>query len=97
MAGISRSTLPRRLGGTRTALNEAVRQAGIDPRRAAPARERAVAAAAELIAERGLGSATLDAVAVAAADCSLSSLHTIFDGREGLPAAASTATTRCPI
>lgn len=30
-AGISRSTLLRRFGGSRTALNEAVRAAGVDP------------------------------------------------------------------
>lgn len=82
-AGISRSTLLRRLGGTRAALDAAVRQAGIDPGGRAPVRERAITAAAELIAERGLGSVTLEAVADAA-QCSLPSLHAIFKGRDGL-------------
>lgn len=85
-AGISRSTLLRRLGGTRAALHEAVRQAGIDPGGRRPVREQAIGAAAALIAERGLGSVTLDAVA-AAAGCSLPSLHAIFEGRDGLLAA----------
>lgn len=85
-AGISRSTLLRRLGGTRVALDEAVRAAGIDPGGRAPVRERAIEAAGRLIGERGLGEVTLDAVATAA-DCSLPSLHTIFQGRDGLLAA----------
>jgi AcrR family transcriptional regulator len=82
-AGISRSTLLRRLGGTRAPLDEAVRRAGVDPGGRAPARERAITAAAELIAGQGLGATTLDAVA-AAADCALPTLHGIFDGRDGL-------------
>jgi AcrR family transcriptional regulator len=85
-AGISRSTLVRRLGGTRAALDAAVRQAGIDPGGRAPVRDRAVTAAAELIAERGLGQVTLEAVADQA-QCSLPSLHAIFKGRDGLLAA----------
>lgn len=82
-AGISRSTLLRRLGGSRTALDEAVRAAGVDPGGRPPVRERAVAAGARLISERGIGAVTLDAVAEAA-ECSLPSLHTVFDGRDGL-------------
>ncbi|AUS78169.1 TetR/AcrR family transcriptional regulator [Actinoalloteichus sp. AHMU CJ021] len=82
-AGISRSTLLRRLGGTRARLDEAVRDAGIDPGGRRPVRERAVEAAATLIGERGLGAVTLDAVA-AEARCSLPSLHTVFGGRDGL-------------
>jgi AcrR family transcriptional regulator len=85
-AGISRSTLLRRLGGTRAALDEAVRRAGVDPGGRAPARDRAIGAAARLIAEHGLGATTLDAVATAA-DCALPTLHGIFDGRDGLLAA----------
>lgn len=82
-AGVSRSTLLRRLGGSRGALDEAVRRAGVDPGGRRPVRERAIEAAAQLVAERGLGAMTLDAVAERAA-CSLPSLHTVFDGRDGL-------------
>jgi AcrR family transcriptional regulator len=85
-AGISRSTLLRRLGGSRAALDEAVRQAGVDTGGRPPVRERAVEAAARLIAEHGLGALTLGAVAEGAR-CSLPSLHAIFDGRDGLLAA----------
>ncbi|MFE6051237.1 TetR/AcrR family transcriptional regulator [Kitasatospora sp. NPDC056446] len=85
-AGISRSTLLRRLGGSRAALDEAVRQAGVDPGGRPPVRERAIEAAARLVAERGLGGVTLDAVADRAG-CSLPSLHTVFEGRDGLLAA----------
>jgi AcrR family transcriptional regulator len=56
---------------------------GIDPGGRPPARERAIAAAASLIAEQGLGATTLDAVA-ASADCALPTLHGLFDGRDGL-------------
>lgn len=86
-AGISRSTLLRRLGGTRAALDAAVRRAGIDPGGRPPVRERAIEAAARLIAENGLGSFTLEAVA-AAASCSLPSLYAIFESRDGLLNAA---------
>ncbi len=82
-AGISRSTLLRRLGGTRAALDAAVRDSGVDPGGRPPVRERAIAAAAELITEQGLGAMTLDAVA-AAADCALPSVHNVFGGRDGL-------------
>ena len=82
-AGVSRSTLLRRFGGTRVALDEAVRRTGVDPGGRPPARERATAAAAHLIAEQGLGAVTLDAVA-AAACCALPTLHGLFDGRDGL-------------
>jgi AcrR family transcriptional regulator len=85
-AGISRSTLLRRLGGSRAALDEAVRQAGVDPGGRPPVRDRAIAAAAQLIAEHGLGTLTLDAVA-AAAECSVPSLHAVFQGHDGLLAA----------
>ncbi len=85
-AGISRSTLLRRLGGTRATLDEAVRAAGVDPGGRQPVRERAVYAAGRLIGERGLGSVTLDSVADKA-QCSLPSLHTTFGGRDGLLAA----------
>lgn len=85
-AGISRSTLLRRLGGSRAALDEAVRESGVDPGGRPPVRERAIEAAALLVAERGLAGVTLDAVADRA-DCSLPSLHTVFEGRDGLLAA----------
>ncbi|MFG2917375.1 TetR/AcrR family transcriptional regulator [Kitasatospora sp. NPDC048298] len=85
-AGISRSTLLRRLGGSRAALDEAVRESGTDPGGRPPVRERAIEAAALLVAERGLAGVTLDAVADRA-DCSLPSLHTVFEGRDGLLAA----------
>jgi AcrR family transcriptional regulator len=82
-AGISRSTLVRRIGGSRSALDAAVREAGVDPGGRPPVRERAIEAGARLIGERGLGAVTLDAVADAAG-CSLPSLHTVFEGRDGL-------------
>ncbi|MCV7101232.1 TetR/AcrR family transcriptional regulator [Mycobacterium palustre] len=82
-AGISRSTLLRRLGGSRAPLDEAVRSRGVDPGGVPPVRTRALDAAATLIAERGLGAATLEAVA-ARADCSVQSLYAIFGTRDGL-------------
>lgn len=82
-AGISRSTLLRRLGGTRVALDAAVRAAGVDPGGQAPVRVRALDAAADLISESGLAAATLDAVA-ARAQCSVYSLHAVFGGRDEL-------------
>lgn len=85
-AGISRSTLLRRIGGSRHALDEAVRAAGVDPGGRPPVRERAVHAGAHLISEHGLAAATLEAVADAAG-CSLHSLHAAFGGRDGLLAA----------
>ena len=82
-AGISRSTLIRRLGGSRTTLDEAVRAAGVDPGGQAPVRTRGLDAAAELISTSGLASATLDAIA-AHADCSVHSLYVTFGGRDEL-------------
>ncbi|MBV9449752.1 MAG: TetR/AcrR family transcriptional regulator [Streptosporangiaceae bacterium] len=82
-AGISRSTLLRRIGNSRTALDDAVRATGVDPGGRPPVRERAIEATARLIAESGLASLTLDAVADAA-QCSLPSLHLTFGGRDGL-------------
>jgi AcrR family transcriptional regulator len=81
-AGISRSTLLRRLGGTRRTLDEAVRAAGVDPG-GRPVRDRAIDAAASLIGERGLAAVTLEGVA-AAAGCSVPSLHVTIGGRDGL-------------
>lgn len=82
-AGISRSTLLRRLGGTRGPLDDAVRARGVDPGGRPPVRERAVVAAARLIGEHGLAAATLESVA-AAAGCSVHSLYAAFGGRDGL-------------
>jgi len=84
-AEISRSTLLRRIGGSRRALDQAVRQAGVDPG-GRPVRERAIEAAAWLISERGLASVTLELVAEAA-HCSMQSLHAIFGTRNQLFAA----------
>jgi AcrR family transcriptional regulator len=82
-AGISRSTLMRRIGGSRQALDDAVCAAGVDPGGRQPVRRRAVEAAARLISEQGLAAVTLEAVA-AAAGCSVHSLYATFAGREGL-------------
>ena len=84
-AGISRSTLVRRLNGTRQALDEAVRATGIDPG-GRPVRVRAIEAGARLISERGLATVTLESVAEAA-DCSVHSLYAIFGTRDELFAA----------
>jgi AcrR family transcriptional regulator len=82
-AGMSRSTLVRRLNGTRQALDDAVRAAGVEPGGRPPVRERAVQAAAALISARGLAAVTLEAVA-AEADCSVHSLYAVFGGRDEL-------------
>jgi AcrR family transcriptional regulator len=82
-AGISRSTLIRRLGGSRTALDEAVRATGIDPGGQAPVRTRALDAAALLISTSGLASATLEAIADQA-HCSANGLYAVFGGRDEL-------------
>jgi AcrR family transcriptional regulator len=84
-AGVSRSTLLRRIGGSRQALDEAVRRAGVDPG-GQPVRERAIEAGARLISERGLAAVTLESVAEAA-NCSMPSLHAIFGTRDRLFAA----------
>jgi AcrR family transcriptional regulator len=82
-AGISRSTLLRRLGGKRTPLDDAIAARGVDIGRKPSVRERAIAAAAKVMNEHGLDSVTLDAVA-AEALCSVPSLHAIFGTRDGL-------------
>ena len=84
-AGVSRSTLLRRIGGSRRVLDEAVRRAGVDPG-GQPVRERAIEAGARLISERGLAAVTLESVA-GAANCSMPSLHAIFGTRDRLFAA----------
>ncbi|HZA12765.1 TetR/AcrR family transcriptional regulator [Mycobacterium sp.] len=85
-AGLSRSTLLRRLGGSRRALDDAVRAAGVEPGGRRPVRERAVEAGATLISERGPVTVTLEAVAQAA-DCSVDSLYAVFGTRDELFAA----------
>lgn len=82
-AGMSRSTLLRRLGGGRRCLDEALRAAGIDPGGRKPVRERAVEAAGALISEQGLGKVTFERVA-AMAECSVPSLYATFGGRDEL-------------
>jgi len=84
-AGISRSTLLRRIGGSRRALDEAVRRAGVDPG-GRPVRERAIEAGARLISDRGLASVTLEAVAEVA-HCSIAGVQAIFGTRDRLFAA----------
>jgi AcrR family transcriptional regulator len=81
--GVSRSTLLRRLGGKRTALDEVVAARGVDVGPKPNVRVRAIAAAAKLMNEHGLDSATLDAVATEA-QCSVPSLHAVFGTRDGL-------------
>lgn len=81
--GISRSTLLRQLGGSRRALDDAVRDLGVDPGGRPPVRLRAVEAAAALIGAGGVASATLEAVATRA-DCSVPSLYATFGGRDAL-------------
>lgn len=82
-AGMSRSTLVRRLNGSRQPLDDAVRAAGVEPGGRPPVRERAVQGAAVLISDRGLAAVTLEAVA-AQADCSVHSLYAVFGGRAEL-------------
>jgi AcrR family transcriptional regulator len=82
-AGMSRSTLLRRLSGTRQPLDEAVRAAGVEPGGRPPVRERAIQAAAALISDRGLATVTLEAIAVQA-NCSVHSLYAVFGGRDEL-------------
>ncbi|WP_370653135.1 MULTISPECIES: TetR/AcrR family transcriptional regulator [Mycobacterium] len=81
-AGMSRSTLLRRLGGSRATLDEAVRSRGVDPG-GVPIRIRATDAAAALIEENGLAAATLEAIALRA-HCSVPSLYANFGTRDGL-------------
>ena len=84
-AGISRSTLLRRLGGSRSALDQAVRATGVDPG-GQPVRVRALDAAAELISAAGLGLVTMEDIAERAS-CSVDSLYAVFGGRTELLAA----------
>jgi AcrR family transcriptional regulator len=81
-AGVSRATLFRRIGN-REALEAAVRRQGVDPGTKRTVRERALEAALELIETNGVEALTLDQVAQLAG-CSVTSVHTQFDGRDGL-------------
>lgn len=82
-AGISRSTLVRRIGGSRHALDEALRAAGVEPGGRKPVRERAIEVTGTLISTQGLGTVTFERVA-AAAECSVPSLYATFGGRDEL-------------
>jgi AcrR family transcriptional regulator len=82
-AGISRSTLLRKLGGKRAVLDDAIAARGIELGRKPSVKERAIASAAALMSEIGIEAITLDAVA-ARAHCSVPSLYLIFGNRDGL-------------
>jgi AcrR family transcriptional regulator len=82
---MSRATLLRRLGGSRVALDEAVRAAGVDPG-GQPVRVRALDAAAELVSASGVGVVTMEDIAERA-KCSVDSLYAVFGGRTELLAA----------
>jgi AcrR family transcriptional regulator len=84
-AGISRSTMFRRVG-SRAALETAVEATGVDPGRRADVWDRAIAAAAEIIVDAGVGALTIEEVA-RRAGCALTSVHSRFGGRDGLLAA----------
>ena len=60
-AGVSRSTVYRRVR-TRRALDDAVRQVGGDPGSRIGVRERAIAAATDLIVADGVAAMTVEAV-----------------------------------
>jgi AcrR family transcriptional regulator len=83
--GVSRSTLVRRLNGSRQALDDAVRAAGVDPG-GQPVTLRAIDAGARLVSEQGLATVTLEGVA-RAAGCSVHSLYASFGSRDELFAA----------
>ncbi|GAA1393570.1 TetR/AcrR family transcriptional regulator [Luteococcus peritonei] len=85
-AGVSRSTLLRRLGGTRAPLDEAVAAAGVELGGRAPVKERALEATAWLLDETDLASTTMEAIA-ARADCSVDALYAAFRTRDELLAA----------
>ncbi len=82
-AGIARSTLVRRIGGSRHILDEALRDMGVEPGGRKPVRERAIEVTGTLISTQGLGMVTFDRVA-ALAECSVPSLYLAFGGRDEL-------------
>lgn len=84
-AGVSRSTIYRRVRNRR-ALDEAVRRAGSDPGNRVGVADRAIVAAAEVIIADGVAALTVEGVA-RRVGCSVSAVHTAFGGRDGLLAA----------
>lgn len=82
-AGVSRSTLLRRLGGTRAPLDMAVAATGIALGGRAPVRERAVEATGWLLDEQDLASVTMEAIADRA-ECSTDSLYAVSGSRDAL-------------
>ena len=84
-AGVSRSTIYRRVR-SRRALDDAVREAGGDPGSRIGVRDRAIAAATELIVADGVAALTVDAV-TRRVGCAATSVYAAFGDREGLLAA----------
>jgi AcrR family transcriptional regulator len=84
-AGISRSTIYRRVRN-RQSLDDAVRKEGGDPGSRIGVADRAIAAATEVMIADGVAAMTVDGVA-RRVGCSVSAVHTAFGGREGLLAA----------
>lgn len=82
LCGTSRSTLLRRIG-SRKALDAALAELGVEPAKKLRVADRAIAAAAALIAERGVGGTTLEEVA-AEAGCSVQAIHAQIGGRDAL-------------
>ncbi|MEV4671405.1 MULTISPECIES: TetR family transcriptional regulator [Actinomadura] len=80
--GVSRSTLLRQIGSRRR-LDAALAELGVAEAPQQRVADRAVAAAAELIALRGVGGMTLEDVA-AAAQCSVQAIHAQIGGRDKL-------------
>jgi AcrR family transcriptional regulator len=84
-AGLSRSTVYRRVRNRR-ALEEAVRHAGGDPGSRVGVRDRAIAAATDLIVADGVAALTVEAV-TRRVGCAATSVYAAFGDREGLLAA----------
>ena len=84
-AGVSRSTMYRRVR-SRQALDDAVRQAGADPGSRIGVRDRAIAAAADLIVTDGVAAMTVEGTA-RRVGCAVTSVYAAFGDREGLLAA----------
>lgn len=84
-AGISRSTAYRRVRN-RQALDDAVRRAGVDPGSRVGVRDRAIAAATEVIIADGVATLTVDGIA-RRVGCAATSVYSAFGDREGLLAA----------
>ncbi|NJP96018.1 TetR family transcriptional regulator [Nonomuraea sp. FMUSA5-5] len=80
--GVSRSTLLRQIG-SRKALDAALAELGAQGAPRQRVADRAIAAAADLIAKRGVGGTTLEDVA-AAAECSVQAIHAQIGGRDAL-------------